>query len=373
MHDGYMVRNSMEKSCIDSSLGAGKVYCYKAWHYATIQNITQWSAIGTSVENLTMPNAPTSFTSEAIDTSTIDLSWTKRGEEYITIVVRGKNTPPENIDDGVQVYHGTGNYFQDKHLQTGQLYCYKAWHILKLGKFSQISNSFVVSSVLTKPHAPLTLSAIPYDNNQIKLRWQQGDGSDTIYIVRKTGGMPDSPKDGVVVYHGSNEIYYDKNLAKGTLYYYRAWDHVSQGQHTQFSENFVSASASSVAPTYSQIVDFVKRDITDEHEYINGSNGYVCHNFSVDVIKNADEEDIHGGYVRLDIQPLGHAIVAFNTSDRGLIFLEPQLDVLFDQDRMDSMIDRNRYDISVTDPDGRVKYFDYPLYGYEITWNYLNN
>jgi len=371
MHDGYVVGNLTGNSLIDSSLEAGKIYYYNAWHYVTLQNITQWSSVGTSAGNLTIPNAPTSLTSEAIDTSTIDLSWTKRGGEHITIIVRKKNSPPENIDDGIQVYRGIGTHFQDKYLEAGQLYCYKAWHMLKLGNFSQISNSFVISNALTKPYAPSALSAVPYDNNQIKLRWKRGYGSDTTYIVRKTGSMPDSPKDGVVIYQGSNEIYYDRNLTKGTQYYYRAWSHVCQGQYTQFSENFVSTSAFPIAPTYSQIVDFVERDTTDEHEY---GNGYVCHNFSVDVIKNADKEDIHGGYVRLDIPPLGHAIVAFNTSDKGLIFLEPQMDYLFTEQEMQNMVENERYYIEITWWEGNIKYiekFDYPLYGYEIYWNYL--
>ena len=41
---------------------------------------------------------------------------------------------------------------------------------------------------------------------------------------------------------------------------------------------------------------------------------------------NAEADGIRCAYVRLGFPALGHAIVAFQTTDRGLVFVEPQSD-----------------------------------------------
>ncbi len=77
-------------------------------------------------------------------------------------------------------------------------------------------------------------------------------------------------------------------------------------------------------PTYLEMCSFIQRDQTDKNEYIEGV--YICENFAADVCNHAEEENIRCAFVIIHFPEGGHAIVAFNTADRGLIFIEPQED-----------------------------------------------
>ncbi len=79
-------------------------------------------------------------------------------------------------------------------------------------------------------------------------------------------------------------------------------------------------------PSYSELSSFLQNDSTDNHSYIKDT--YVCLDFSYALIRNAT---IHGflcGYasVAYGIFSTGHAMVTFDTTDRGLVFIEPQND-----------------------------------------------
>jgi len=80
-------------------------------------------------------------------------------------------------------------------------------------------------------------------------------------------------------------------------------------------------------PTYKQMMSFIEKDKTDRKHYI--EDEYICQNFAMDVCNHADEEGVRCAYVSLWFPDgRGHAIVAFNTIDRGLICIEPQSDGL---------------------------------------------
>jgi len=124
-------------------------------------------------------------------------------------------------------------------------------------------------------------------------------------------------------------------------------------------------------PTYQEMVDFVAQDTTDSNTY--SWSNYTCENFAHDVIEHAKNKGYQAGYVRLD-EPggYGHAIVCFKTEDKGLYFLEPQLDFIFPQSRMDDMIKRGVYDIEVKYGSYTAwsgEYFYMNLSGYHIDWS----
>lgn len=77
-------------------------------------------------------------------------------------------------------------------------------------------------------------------------------------------------------------------------------------------------------PSYGEMFRFLRLDKTDRTEYVEGE--YECVNFASDFIKNAFERGYHCYFVYLDFQESSHAIVAFNTTDHGLIYVEPQYD-----------------------------------------------
>jgi hypothetical protein len=78
------------------------------------------------------------------------------------------------------------------------------------------------------------------------------------------------------------------------------------------------------APSYQEMREFLARDKTDEREYI--MDEYECRHFAADVKANAAKERIWAAYVLIEFPVVAHAIVAFLTTDRGLIFVEPQTD-----------------------------------------------
>jgi hypothetical protein len=80
-------------------------------------------------------------------------------------------------------------------------------------------------------------------------------------------------------------------------------------------------------PTYKEMLRFLEDDDTDEAEYITGE--YECIEFTTDLCNRAEEKGIRCAYVSVRFPGgRGHAIVAFNTIDKGLIYIEPQYDDL---------------------------------------------
>jgi len=73
-----------------------------------------------------------------------------------------------------------------------------------------------------------------------------------------------------------------------------------------------------------QVTKFLKEDRIDKKNYKEGI--YVCSHFARDVCNNAEAEGLRCAYVGLVFQEGGHAIIAFNTIDEGLVYFEPQSD-----------------------------------------------
>jgi len=76
-------------------------------------------------------------------------------------------------------------------------------------------------------------------------------------------------------------------------------------------------------PTYDEAIAFTNSDKTDENEY---TPNYVCYDFTADFNTNAFQMGYRCGFVYIEFFDSAHAIVCFNTTDRGLIYIEPQSD-----------------------------------------------
>lgn len=77
-------------------------------------------------------------------------------------------------------------------------------------------------------------------------------------------------------------------------------------------------------PRYDELMRFLEEDKTDENEYKEGA--YTCSNFAADLNNNAEEEGFRAAYVYIEYSDGAHALAAFETVDRGLVFIEPQFD-----------------------------------------------
>ena len=75
-------------------------------------------------------------------------------------------------------------------------------------------------------------------------------------------------------------------------------------------------------PTWSQLLTFLANDRTDWHTYDYGS--FVCADYAEVLHNNAEIAGIRAGYVTLglDGNPFAHAANVFNTTDRGLIYVD---------------------------------------------------
>lgn len=77
-------------------------------------------------------------------------------------------------------------------------------------------------------------------------------------------------------------------------------------------------------PTYQEMRDFLAEDDSDNIPY--NRDGFICTDYSARVNNNAEEKGIRCGSVYIIYPETGHSIIAFDTTDKGLIFIEPQYD-----------------------------------------------
>jgi len=79
-------------------------------------------------------------------------------------------------------------------------------------------------------------------------------------------------------------------------------------------------------PTYNEVASFISSDTTDETPF--DSDTFDCENYVLEVNNNAEAQGIRCAMIVMyfDGTDTGHAIVGFNTVDRGMVYVEPQTD-----------------------------------------------
>ncbi len=77
-------------------------------------------------------------------------------------------------------------------------------------------------------------------------------------------------------------------------------------------------------PTFEEVTNFLRKDKTDTNEYL--EDEYVCSHFALDVNNNAESQGIRCAYVAIRFPELGHAIVAFDTTDKGMVYFDAVTD-----------------------------------------------
>ena len=93
------------------------------------------------------------------------------------------------------------------------------------------------------------------------------------------------------------------------------------------SSESVSSSSQAIAlkdPTFQELRDFILRDPTSRNEFV--LNQYECRHFATEVNNNAEAEGLRCAFVLLCFDRGQHAVVAFDTTDRGVVYIEPQTD-----------------------------------------------
>jgi len=112
-------------------------------------------------------------------------------------------------------------------------------------------------------------------------------------------------------------------------------------------------------PNYQEVLQFVVSDRTNQNQY--REQVYTCANFAEDFRNNALNRGYACGYVVIYFPDGGtHAINCFNTTDQGIVFIEPQTDAVVTLTRGRPYLDRTEYEPQ--------KYND-TVIGYTITWH----
>lgn len=77
-------------------------------------------------------------------------------------------------------------------------------------------------------------------------------------------------------------------------------------------------------PTYQEMKEFLANDESDLKPY--NSKEHICTDYTADVNNNAKKLGINCFSVYIIYPQTGHSIVAFDTTDKGMLFIEPQYD-----------------------------------------------
>ena len=111
---------------------------------------------------------------------------------------------------------------------------------------------------------------------------------------------------------------YSQGKDEGYRIGYKAGSESNLGDSTSIGYDLIN-------PSYQEMKAFLAQDITNSKTYI--KDKYVCSDFSAEVNNNAEAQGIRCAIVDMFYpEGYGHTIVAFETTDRGLIFVEPQYD-----------------------------------------------
>ena len=194
----------------------------------------------------------------------------------------------------------------------------------------------------------------------IHLSWDRRNSDDSVWVVCSEAGYPASPTDGTLIYEGSGASYVHENLQYGTRYYYGIWavryvdgerEYSSvrgtysaspfwRGPMGETLREFVETapdtrvvgadggyielvnSPAAKDPSWEELRQFLMQDTTDQLTYNNST--FVCADFAEMLHNNAETAGIRTAYITVDFagQEIGHALNAFNTTDRGVIYID---------------------------------------------------
>jgi len=77
-------------------------------------------------------------------------------------------------------------------------------------------------------------------------------------------------------------------------------------------------------PTFEEVRDFILGDTTSRNGFV--LYEYECRHFTTTVNNNAEAAGLRCAFVLLCFDQGQHSVIAFETTDRGLVYIEPQTD-----------------------------------------------
>jgi len=254
--DGTTVYTGTGTSQVDLGRTNGVTYYYAIYAYDEVPNYSSGSlasATPTGPADIIPPGNVTGFTATPGNMQVM-LTWTNPTDaDFAGVrIVRGPagGACPIGPMDGTIVYEGTGTSQLDVGLTNGVTYCYAAFAFDAIPNYSSgvTASATPTAPVDVTPPADVTNFAAIAGDAQVQLNWTNpadADWTGTV-IVRKTGGFPTGPADGIVVFDGAGNTVNDLGLTNGTTYYYAAFAY--DGSSNYSSGAFAQATPSAGAP-----------------------------------------------------------------------------------------------------------------------------
>ena len=274
--EGY---NSSGASTTVSPLSVDTVYYFRIWNYANGYFSDSYQEM--IVETLADVVPPSNFNASTYSSSRIDLTWTPHSTADTTYIMRKKGSIPVDRADGTNIYNGSGNSFSDNFLDTGTLYCYKAWSYNSSLGFSVDD---VNDTAYTRCGIPSNFVVSGYSRNYVSFTWTKGLNATRSVIRYKTGSYPANPQDGSNGYNDTGNSGTVYGLSANTTYYFRIWGYVNP-----FSESYQQISqqtlpASTPDPPYNASINYIaggyinitwnRGNFSDEDVIVRKSSGY---------------------------------------------------------------------------------------------------
>ncbi|MDD4931623.1 MAG: peptidoglycan-binding protein [Candidatus Colwellbacteria bacterium] len=186
------------------------------------------------VPELSMVSHPDSIGLTTPQVGTISIIW-KKGAA-MTVIRRGIKNAPTSLSEGVEIYKGMEEIFDDRSFPSEGTICYSAWGYDQVsGRYS----SSYVSKCLTlfipgkggssfaPVLAPSALASSDIGRISMDISFTKGSGSTNTRVRRAIGVAPGNTGGGTLVYSGTGSSFTDSGLSPDTEYCYSAWGYDS--------------------------------------------------------------------------------------------------------------------------------------------------
>ncbi len=214
---GYIIYTSDSSSGVYSGVDLGKVTSYQSTGLAAntgyYYKVTAYSAAGESgfsdiVSDTTIVAVPANFSYKVVDSSKIDLSWSKVAgatEYYLSFSADSGQTYSYTPVGTDTLYHSTGLEANTKYF-----YAVRAYNLRGYSKFSDTLSTYTM--VLT----PRNVTAKSKSSSRIDISWSEVDGADGYSL-----SFSDDDINYLDTILGNVTAYQSTGLTANTEYFYR--------------------------------------------------------------------------------------------------------------------------------------------------------
>jgi len=219
--DGTVVYVGTGTDFIDLNL-TDETYFYTAFSFDEVPNYSKGVCGSGTPGDITPPGTVTNLTAEPGE-SRITLNWENPTDpDFAGIKIRrGTLTYPSSVNDGIEVYVGSGTTFVDGSLTRSIPYYYAAFSFDEATNYSLSAKVTATPTDTISPAEVTDLNLQPGDG-KITLKWKNPSDPDFsgCKIQRGTETFPGTISEGVGVYIGSGTTFVDKGLTNGSSCFY---------------------------------------------------------------------------------------------------------------------------------------------------------